>query len=305
MGVEPRLSPAIRHLIEEAERAERGGQREIARGHYETALYLLRGDDGSAGSLILRRIAQSYLDDGQHGATRLEERLYTVVMRWARMIESKDAYTRGHCERVASYATALARDVGFDGITMFWFRIGALLHDVGKVVVPSEILNKPGRLTDDERAIMERHAAAGADLLSTIEFPCDILPMIRGHHERWDGRGYPLGLRGEAIPLGARIFAVADALDAMTVDRPYCHAVALETARLEISDCAGTQFDPSVVASFLTIPVRVLAEIRRAAEDPSGELDAIEVAVRAHPRLARGLRIASDPRPPTDAPPSA
>ena len=250
MGVEPRLSPAIRHLIEEAERAERGGQREIARGHYETALYLLRGDDGSAGSLILRRIAQSYLDDGQHGATRLEERLYTVVMRWARTIESKDAYTRGHCERVASYATALARDVGFDGITMFWFRIGALLHDVGKVVVPSEILNKPGRLTDDERAIMERHAAAGADLLSTIEFPCDILPMIRGHHERWDGRGYPDGLAGETIPLSARIICVADVFDALTTDRPYRRGYSREKALEIMAADRDTAFDGVLFARF-------------------------------------------------------
>lgn len=213
MGVEPRLSPAIRHLIEEAERAECGGQREIARGHYATALY-------------------------------------TVVMQWARTIESKDAYTRGHCERVASYATALARDVGFDGITMFWFRIGALLHDVGKVVVPSEILNKPGRLTDDERAIMERHAAAGADLLSTIEFPWDILPMIRGHHERWDGRGYPDGLAGETIPLSARIICVADVFDALTTDRPYRRGYSREKALEIMAADRDAAFDGALFARF-------------------------------------------------------
>ncbi|HSQ28479.1 MAG TPA: HD-GYP domain-containing protein [Gemmatimonadaceae bacterium] len=208
--MESRLSPAIRLLIEEAERAERGGQREIA----------------------------------------LEERLYTVVMQWAHTIESKDAYTRGHCERVASYATALARDVGFDDMTMFWFRIGALLHDVGKIVVPSEILNKPGRLTAEERAVMERHAAAGADLLSSIDFPRDILPMIRGHHERWDGRGYPDGLAGEAIPLCARIICVADVFDALTTDRPYRRGYSREKAMEIMAADRDAAFDSALFTRF-------------------------------------------------------
>jgi putative nucleotidyltransferase with HDIG domain len=229
MGLEPRLSPPIRRLIEEAERAERGGERELAHDRYETALDLLRGVDGSAGTM---------------------ERFYSAVMRWAWTIESKDAYTRGHCERVARYASALARDVGFDDMTIFWFRIGALLHDVGKIVVPTEILNKPGRLTAEERAVMERHAAAGAELVSSIELPWDILPMVRGHHERWDGRGYPDGLAGEAIPLCARIICVADVFDALTSDRPYRRGYSRENA-LEIMaadrDCV---FDGALFTRF-------------------------------------------------------
>jgi putative nucleotidyltransferase with HDIG domain len=256
MGVEPRLSRPIRRLIEEAERAERGGQRELARVRYETALYLLRGDDGGAGPMILRRIAHSYLDEGQVDVALqcrvngLEDRFYSVVMQWAWTIESKDAYTRGHCERVASYASALARDVGFDDTTMFWFRIGALLHDVGKIVVPSEILNKPGRLTADERAVMQRHAAAGADLVSSIEFPWDILPMIRGHHERWDGCGYPDGLAGEAIPLCARIICVADVFDALTTDRPYRRGYSREKALEIMAADRDTAFDAALFTRF-------------------------------------------------------
>src|SRR5205823_7633796 len=122
--------------------------------------------------------AQRNLADVAAHVARLESRFYDVVRRWAQTIESKDAYTLNHCERVADYACALARDVGFDDMTLFWFRMGAVLHDVGKIVVPSEILNKPGPLDADERAVMERHAAAGSDLLCNIDFPWDILPMI-------------------------------------------------------------------------------------------------------------------------------
>src|ERR1041385_8547564 len=128
--------------------------------------------------------SQRNLADLQERVTRLEDRFYAIAARWAGSIESKDAYTRGHCERVADYACSLARDVGLDDMTMFWFRIGALLHDVGKIAVPTEILNKPGRLSAEERLLMERHAAAGSELLADIEFPWDILPMVRNHHER-------------------------------------------------------------------------------------------------------------------------
>jgi putative nucleotidyltransferase with HDIG domain len=181
---------------------------------------------------------------------RLERRFYDVVINWAQTIESKDAYTHGHCERVADYACALARDVGFDEITMFWFRIGALLHDVGKVVVPSEILNKPGRFTEPERLIMERHAAAGSELLHDIDFPWDILPMVRGHHERWDGCGYPDRLAGENIDLSARIVCVADVFDALTTDRPYRAAFTREQALSMMAADSGKLFDPEIFARF-------------------------------------------------------
>lgn len=194
--------------------------------------------------------AQHNLSDLQKRIARLETRFYHLVTRWAQTIESKDAYTLGHCERVADYACALARDVGFDDITMFWFRIGALLHDVGKIVVPSEILNKPGRFTPEEREIMERHAAAGSDLLRDIDFPWDILPMVRGHHERWDGTGYPDKLAGEQIALSARITCIADVYDALTTDRPYRRGFSSEDALAMMSADTGKMFDPALFPRF-------------------------------------------------------
>ena len=201
-------------------------------------------------SLFSKLRSRRRLADLQRRVSRLEDRFYIVVARWARTIESKDSYTHGHCERVASYASALARDMGFDEMTMFWFSIGALLHDVGKIVVPSEILNKPGRLTEEERKVMERHAAAGADLLSNIEFPWDILPMVRGHHERWDGGGYPDRLAGEAIPLSARIICVADVFDALTTDRPYRRGYTRDHAMEMMAAERERAFDPAIFDRF-------------------------------------------------------
>jgi putative nucleotidyltransferase with HDIG domain len=200
--------------------------------------------------LFTKLESQRNLAELQERVGRLEERFYLVVARWAGSIESKDAYTHGHCERVADYACALARDIGFDEMTMFWFRIGALLHDVGKIVVPTEILNKPGRLTPDERMLMERHAAAGAELLADIEFPWDILPMVRNHHERWDGDGYPDRLAGEGIALAARVVCVADVFDALTTDRPYRRGFSRADALATMNNDRGKIFDPYLLARF-------------------------------------------------------
>jgi putative nucleotidyltransferase with HDIG domain len=194
--------------------------------------------------------AESRLADLKKRIGRLETRFYDLVARWAGSIESKDAYTLGHCERVADYACALARDVGYDDITMFWFRIGALLHDVGKIAVPSEILNKPGHLTPEERAIMETHAAAGYDMLRDIDFPWDILPLVRGHHERWDGKGYPDRLAADGIELSARIVCVADVFDALTTDRPYRRAFTWEEALTMMGKDVGKMFDPNLFPRF-------------------------------------------------------
>jgi putative nucleotidyltransferase with HDIG domain len=200
--------------------------------------------------LFQRLRSQLNLADVQRRLVRLERQFYDIVTRWAQTIESKDVSTLGHCERVADYACALARDVGFDDITMFWFRIGALLHDVGKIVVPSEILNKPGLLTAEEREIMQRHAAAGSELLSGIDFPWDVLPMVRGHHERWDGTGYPDRLAGEAIDLTARITCIADVFDALTTDRPYRAGFSRDEALAMMAANSGRMFDPALFARF-------------------------------------------------------
>ena len=190
------------------------------------------------------------LSDLAERVGRLETRFYDVVHAWAQTIESKDVHTLGHCERVSEYACALARETGMDEITLFWFRIGALLHDVGKIVVPVEILNKPGPLDDHERAIMERHAAAGSDLLQDVDFPWDVLPMIRGHHERWDGNGYPDRLAGVSIPRPARLLCVADVFDALTSDRPYRKAFSREDAIALMSAQSAQLFDPELFEIF-------------------------------------------------------
>ena len=184
---------------------------------------------------------------------QLERRFESAVQQWAQNIESKDAYTAGHCARVADHACAIAEGLGFDEATLFWFRVGALLHDVGKIVVHTDILNKPGPLTPDERREMEKHPAAGVELLRDIEFPWDVFPMIRGHHERWDGHGYPDRLAGDAIPLAARILCVADVYDALTSDRSYRRAFEPAHALQLMQGDAGRAFDPDVLAMFTEI----------------------------------------------------
>jgi putative nucleotidyltransferase with HDIG domain len=217
--------------------------------------------------LFTKLRAKHNLADLEKRVGRLETRFVDVVRRWAQTIESADAYTLGHCERVADYACALAREVGFDDITMFWFRIGALLHDVGKIGVPIEILNKPGRFTDEERVIMEGHAAAGAEMLRDIDLPWDIIPMVRGHHERWDGRGYPDQLAGRDIAFSARILCVADVYDALTTDRPYRAAFSRDQALAMMAEDNGKMFDPELFPIFdrvmrSTIPYRGAAADR-------------------------------------------
>ena len=152
--------------------------------------------------------------------------------------------------RVAFFACVLADSAGFNSRSLFWFRIGALLHDIGKIIVPTEVLNKPGKLTDDEWAIMKRHPEAGLELVADIDFPGDIIAIIRNHHERWDGTGYPDGLAGEAIPLEARVVAVADAFDAMTSVRPYRPSLPVASAMKELEEGKGIQFDAAVVEAF-------------------------------------------------------
>ncbi|HVE80330.1 MAG TPA: tetratricopeptide repeat protein, partial [Gemmatimonadaceae bacterium] len=154
--------------------------------HRETLKHL-----NQAHNVFERLRARRDLADVARRLGRLEERYLELVGAWSSSIEQADPYTKGHCERVADLACALAACVGFGDQPLFWVRVGALLHDVGKTVVPLEILNKSGKLTPEERAIMERHAPAGAALLADVEFPDDVLAMVRSHHERWDGSGYP------------------------------------------------------------------------------------------------------------------
>jgi putative nucleotidyltransferase with HDIG domain len=184
--------------------------------------------------------------------SQLETDFLSLVRFWGESIEAKDRYTSGHCERVAGYACRLAGEVGITEREMVWFRMGAFLHDLGKTEVPEEILNKPGRLTDEERAIMERHPVTGDEMLAPVEFPWDIRPMVRSHHERWDGRGYPDGLAGDDIPLAARILRIADVFDALTTARSYRRRLTPQEA-LEIMEDDVGSFDPDLFALFKVI----------------------------------------------------
>jgi putative nucleotidyltransferase with HDIG domain len=176
-------------------------------------------------------------------------------------VEARDAYTGKHAERVAAYGMEIARvlDAPFSDDPEVEF--GFLLHDVGKVAVPDSILWKPEPLTPQERAIMERHPLVGWEILREIDFLGEAKLVVRHHHERWDGAGYPDGLAGDLIPLAARVFAVADVLDAITTIRPYRPPSPLDVARAMIEDSAGSQFDPAVVDAFLQIPAERLERI--------------------------------------------
>jgi putative nucleotidyltransferase with HDIG domain len=180
------------------------------------------------------------------------QRLYRETLAsLSNALEAKDAVTSEHTEEVVRLAVALAAEIGLDLEAVRTVELGAVLHDIGKVRVPEAILNKPGPLDEAEWAVMRTHPEVGEQIVRPIQSLQAILPIVRHHHERWDGTGYPDGLSGRAIPIGARIVAVCDAYRAMTEDRPYREALGPAEARRELEQGAGTQFDPDCVAAFL------------------------------------------------------
>jgi putative nucleotidyltransferase with HDIG domain len=192
----------------------------------------------------------------------LRQSYMATVRALCNAVEARDAYTGKHAERVSAYGMEIARELGAPFADDPEVEFGFLLHDVGKVAVPDAILWKPEPLTQEERTLMERHPLVGWDILREIDFLGEAKLVVRHHHERWDGDGYPDKLAGEAIPLAARVFAVADVLDALTTVRPYRAPSELDTARSMIEECAGTQFDPEVVAAFMEIGSERLNRIR-------------------------------------------
>ena len=177
-------------------------------------------------------------------------------------LDLKDAETEGHCQRVTAYTISIARQMNLDPGMLRQIARGAFLHDIGKMAIPDGILRKPGPLTEEERTVMRRHCEIGYEMLMRIPFLRDAAEIVLTHQEFYDGTGYPRGLRSEEIPLGSRIFAVADALDAMISDRPYRRARSIEAAREEIQRCTGTQFDPQVVSVFLAMPSSLWLQLR-------------------------------------------
>ncbi len=183
-------------------------------------------------------------------------------------LDMKDAETEGHCQRVTAFTITIAKAVKVDRASLRHIARGAFLHDIGKMGVPDSILRKPGPLTDEERTIMRRHCEIGFAVLKRIPFLREAAEIVLTHQEFFDGTGYPRGLKGEQIPLGSRIFAVADTLDAMISDRPYRKAQSVSAAREEIQRFSGRQFDPAVVEVFLGMPEKLWTELRESLGDP-------------------------------------
>lgn len=232
-------------------RLEADVARELAATHWkanhnrETVLWLNRS----------RRILQDLKDRGNADpesirSVELESLFLETARAWGASIDSRDAYMDGHAGRVTKYAVALADACGMDDGGRAWFEIGALLHDLGKASVPLSILQKPGPLDADEWAIMKSHPAEGEAMLAGLEFPWDVAPMVRHHHEAWDGSGYPDNLVGEAIPWRARVLCVADVFDALTTARPYRAAFSLERAIEIMDEMAGVALDPELYRVF-------------------------------------------------------
>ncbi len=177
-------------------------------------------------------------------------------------LDLKDAETEGHCQRVTAFTISIAKAVPVPLPYLAVLARAAFLHDIGKMAIPDSILSKPGPLDNDEKTVMRTHCQKGYDVLARIPFLRDAAEIVLAHQEFYDGTGYPRGLRGEQIPLGARIFSIADALDAMISDRPYRKALPMSHAMEEIRRCAGTQFDPRIVEVFNTIPEQHWLELR-------------------------------------------
>jgi putative nucleotidyltransferase with HDIG domain len=224
------------------------------------------------------------LDDAQQHIAKVDRLYLSTVETLATAIEAKDGVTHEHIRRVQTYAITLAQALGVsDDATIKAIEAAALLHDTGKLAVPEHILNKPGKLTSSEFDQMKLHVDVGADILSAIDFPYPVVPIVRCHHENWDGTGYPRGVKGTDIPIGARILSVVDCFDALTSDRPYRRALTHEAAIAILNDRRGTMYDPLVVDTFVRVLPEIaqrslpatphheaLAQISRAAAQPAG-----------------------------------
>jgi putative nucleotidyltransferase with HDIG domain len=199
-------------------------------------------------------------------------------------LDLKDSETEGHSKRVTAYTIALARAMGISPAEIKVIARGAFLHDIGKMAIPDDILRKPAALTSDEQKVMREHCTRGFNILRKIPFLSEAAEIVFSHQEHYDGTGYPTGLRGGEIPIGARIFAVADTLDAITSDRPYRKASSFDAARQEILRCSGTQFDPSVVEVFLKIPNELWHELRSEITGQNKRFSTFELAQPARLR---------------------
>jgi putative nucleotidyltransferase with HDIG domain len=210
----------------------------------------------------LEQMVQARTEMLHHAMEGLEHSYDVTLEALGDALDLKDSETEGHSKRVTAYTIALARAMGLPQVEIKVIARGAFLHDIGKMAIPDKILRKPGKLTPDEQRIMREHCDQGYQMVRKIPFLAAAAEIVYSHQEFYDGSGYPRGLRGDQIPIGARIFAVSDALDAITSDRPYRQANSFEAAQAEILRCAGSQFDPAVVKAFLQIPSELWQELR-------------------------------------------
>jgi putative nucleotidyltransferase with HDIG domain len=205
----------------------------------------------------------------ERSQTELQDLYTATVESFALAIDAKDAYTKQHISRVKDYAVALAHELGMRDTALRAIEYGALLHDIGKIAIPEAILNKAGKLTDEEFEVIKEHPVKGVEILEPVRFPFPVLDVVRSHHERWDGKGYPDALEGREIPIGGRILAVADVFDALTSDRSYRAGWSHERAVEYLMANRNTHFDPEVVDAFLSVLKRLQQE-REGVGDGSG-----------------------------------
>lgn len=223
-------------------------------------------------SYLTFKISLGRIEDATRHVEQVDRLYISTIETLAMAIDGKDQVTHGHIRRVQRFALGLAAELGVrDEMHVKALEAAALLHDTGKLVVPEHILNKPGRLTPGEFDKMKLHATAGAEILSAIQFPYPVVPIVRHHHEAWDGSGYPDGLKGTAIPLGARILQVVDCFDALTSDRPYRGRLTDQEALTVLMQRRGTMYDPLVVDTFVAVKDKLEADTMQA----SSKLDAV------------------------------
>ena len=213
-------------------------------------------------SYLTFRTAMGRVEDSNEHLIELNRLYLSTIETLAMAIDAKDQITHGHIRRVQTYAVGLAKRVGvIDEKLIKAIEAAALLHDMGKLAVPEYILNKPGRLSPAEFEKMKLHASVGADILSAIDFPYPVVPMVRHHHENWDGTGYPAGLKGTDIPIGARILSVVDCFDALTSDRPYRPRLPIDESLRILIQRRGSMYDPLVVDTFVRVHAEIAPEI--------------------------------------------
>jgi len=216
----------------------------------------------------LEQLVEQRTAEVKRALTQLEQSYDATLEALGGALDLKDSETVGHCKRVTAFTIAIAKAMNLNPEILPEIARAAFLHDIGKMAIPDRILQKPGPLNDEERTVMRTHCEIGYNMLVRIPFLTQAADIVLSHQEFYDGSGYPRGLSGEAIPLGARIFAIADAVDAMTSDRPYRKALSIEHARKEVQRCSGSQFDPHIVEVFLTVPDSLWMELRESAQAP-------------------------------------